>query len=114
MIHPKAFPYGTMAVMLGTALFLQSCATPDYTTGKPSVCGVHQVPMDKRVVPIRYGLMRPGEKDAARERAAKLAFPHATEWLGGGCVIERDSPKQVKIYICPSCEDARRQWDREH
>lgn len=96
---------------LGAAFLLTGCAT-DYTRAQSGVCEVHHSKMTKSTVPIHYGLFRPDERAGARNAASANAFPHAVEWVGGGCVV--GSSKKAVIYTCAECESARQEWEARY
>jgi hypothetical protein len=82
----------------GKELFLTSPAfRPAVAAGPPPECAVHHVKMNRKTVPIIYGLMKfpPGySEDASR------FFPHAGN-LYAGCVVT--SRKEDFAWVCDSC-----------
>lgn len=97
--------------VLSAALLLTGCTT-DCTITQSAVCEVHHTQMNKSTVPIHYGLIRPDERARARYAASTNAFPHALEWVGGGCVV--DTPKRAIIFTCTACKTARQQWEHDY
>ncbi len=97
-------------------VLIGGCATrkADYTLGKSAVCELHGVPMSKTLVPIEYGLIRPDQKSLARYAASANSFPHAEDWIGGGCVVASNSARKVLIYTCPECKRLRAKWEADH
>ena len=75
------------------------------------VCQVHQLKMDRKKVPIVYGLFRPhpGEPSAATERQL---FPHSRDFVLGGCVVGPE--KTDHIFVCSDCKKAYEKWKTEN
>jgi hypothetical protein len=67
------------AVFLCAGFLLTGCAS--------RICEVHHERMSRTRVPVYYGLFRPNDLGRAREAASTNAFPHAEDWVGGGCVV---------------------------
>lgn len=81
--------------------------TIDLSVG-PDRCPVHGVFLDRRIVPIRYGLPHgsgPSDSELAR-------FPFGREWVAGGCCL--GVPHRALILQCPECVIERRAWNRSH
>ncbi|MDX6766029.1 MAG: hypothetical protein SFU85_04485 [Candidatus Methylacidiphilales bacterium] len=68
-------------------------------------CTLHQSKMYKKPVEIRYGLF---DIDPIWEVASMTKFPHARQWVGGGCAV--DTAKTTIIFRCKLCEKARLKW----
>jgi hypothetical protein len=77
------------------------------------VCEVHQIKMERKKVPILYGLFRESPGEPAAQVNHEL-FPHRHDVVLGGCVVERDSPKTDRIYVCRQCRDAYARWKAEN
>src|SRR4051812_37215675 len=99
-----------LALLCSIWLF-SACRVKDYTNGKSNLCEVHHVPMIKTNVPIVYGLLRFDDWGNAL-MAARTNFPHADNWVGGGCIVSM--PKEATIYLCPECLAARQKWETAH
>ena len=65
------------------------------------VCEVHKIEMDKKVVPVVYGLLRPDKDTPTAEQDLRL-FPHRHEFVAGGCVVGTE--KTVETYVCNECK----------
>jgi hypothetical protein len=93
--------------------FLAGCATPplDNTRDQSPECEVHHVGMAKMSVPISYGLPAYSKRTLARFKASTNSFPHADDWVGGGCVVTRHSPKEAIVFVCPDCQRAAQEWE---
>lgn len=103
------------ALALGLAvLLLPGCnrRVADHTRGVSAVCRLHGTHMAKTNVPIVYGLIRLNEWGKALATASSNSFPNAEQCWLGGCIIE--APKEATIYICPECQQARRDWELKH
>jgi hypothetical protein len=90
-------------------VLLGGCATRD-ARDKDPICGVHQIAMETRTVPIHYGLRAGPDREFAAARATD--FPHAPTFVGGGCMVGRE--KSALVWACPSCEAARDAWLAGH
>src|SRR2546430_69928 len=86
-------------ILFSALLLVAGCAS-NFTHGESDVCEIHHSQMGKTRVPIHYGLIRPGERARARYAASTNAFPHARDWLAGGCVVSSSSPRRAVIYTC--------------
>jgi hypothetical protein len=74
-----------------------------------TVCEVHQVKLQKDVVPISYGLM--SSPDFQYLNAQKNLFPHSRQKFNGGCVI--DEYRYAEVLYCEQCRKAEKQWRPE-
>lgn len=72
----------------------------DMTIGKLSKCSIHSQEMDKRIVPIVYGLINALE-------FKESTFPNGRTYFLGGCIVQNDT--RARIYVCPKCEELRKQ-----
>jgi len=105
-----AFTIGAFIIVA----FSASCCMfrRDYTKGQPNTCEVHGTIMDRKVVPLAFGL--PPTPLPPLAEALRISFPHAEDQAEGGCVVPLCRPKDALIYVCPRCVAARKAWDREH
>ncbi len=71
-----------------------------------TVCEVHQVKLQKDVLPISYGLM--SMPDFEYLNARKALFPHSTQSVNGGCVVEKY--RYAEVLYCEQCRKAEKQW----
>lgn len=103
------------------ALTLTACSNltdKDYRLTEASIeaqengsCHIHHCQMQRKVVPIAYGLMYPHPSGPSSQTRARR-FPHANEWVSGGCVI---SPKKTaEVYVCSECKRAEEKWMNRH
>lgn len=97
-----------------------SCATKvaDHTKGRSSTCEVHEVAMEKKAVPIMYGMPEFNDRTRARGEAGGKRFPHAGIPLEGGCFVDAKNPKEALMFVCAECQRELREWngtyDKEH
>ncbi|MEA3187067.1 MAG: hypothetical protein QOD99_897 [Chthoniobacter sp.] len=94
-----------------TARIEEIQAGRDTTNGISNVCPVHNSQMRIVRAPITYGvpLVRPGDPPPdVRSRE----FPFALEYWPGGCVV--GDYTRAKIYVCPVCQRAEKQWKKTH
>jgi hypothetical protein len=77
------------------------------------VCEIHKRKMEHKEVQIAYGLIMP-EPDEPSPDAERQLFPHHREYSLGGCVVEPDSPKTKRVYVCTDCKKAYNRWKTEH
>jgi hypothetical protein len=84
---------------------------PEDFAGRKYRCEVHNTPLRRDKVQIRYGLI--GFRDGYLD-ALKNLFPHSETVAYGGCVIDDDSPKYAEILYCPRCRKAEAQWSNDH
>ena len=98
-----------------TLLCLGCTAGPlDLTKDQSPVCEIHGVPMAKKSVPIVYVILRPDRRTEAMAEASPHSFPHAQEWINGGCCSSAGSPQAATIYVCAECKKARSKWEQEY
>ncbi|MES2597099.1 MAG: hypothetical protein V4662_17265 [Verrucomicrobiota bacterium] len=111
--HPSLL---LLVVTLGVA----GCATkmPDHTKDRSSTCGVHEVAMERKSVPIMYGLPDFNDRTRARGVVSGKRFPHAGIPLEGGCFVDAKNPKEAMMFVCAECQRELREWneayDKEH
>lgn len=73
-----------------------------------SMCRVHDIKMNRVVVPIAYGLYMP---DRNYSRVEKSEFPNAGLVLGGCCIdMERVS---THTWVCPTCLANKNRWKQQ-
>ena len=107
----------SLMTVLGLLSGCSQLPPKNYTHGASSRCDVHGVEMQRTVVPIYYGLPAiPLDQDYLRalDEATKSAFPHAQEFVEGGCVVKFGTPSRAAIYVCPCCRSARKDWMDHH
>ncbi|HEY0455335.1 MAG TPA: hypothetical protein VGE41_03110 [Verrucomicrobiae bacterium] len=100
-------------LLVSAAALLAGCAS-NRTQGESPVCEVHHARMSKTTVPIHYGLLSIGDHDSARDAVSTNAFPHAKEWVGGGCLVPMFPSRRAVIYTCAVCKIARQQWEHDY
>jgi hypothetical protein len=109
-----------LASIMAVLSLLSGCSLlppKSYTHGASSHCDVHGVEMHRTVVPIYYGLPAvPLDQEYVRalDEAKKSAFPHAQEFVEGGCIVKFGVPRRATLYVCPCCRSARRDWMEHH
>ncbi|HMJ65368.1 MAG TPA: hypothetical protein VK615_08445 [Candidatus Binatia bacterium] len=74
------------------------------------ICDVHHIRMERKEVPILYGLILPGLGEPGGDTAQRL-FPHRYETRLGGCCVTPTSPKTDKVYVCSECKKAYANWN---
>lgn len=79
---------------------------------KEGFCHLHQVKMEKKQVPIIYGLVRPDDQEILMYKKEPLLFPHAKDYVLGGCSIQWK--KSQKLFECSQCRKAKENWLEEH
>jgi hypothetical protein len=76
------------------------------------VCNIHHLRMQKKIVPIHWGLVVIEEPYYS---AQVSQFPNAREYVNGGCEFE---PERERVkhwrYVCPVCKRAEWQWALRH
>ncbi len=79
---------------------------------KTGICNVHHIAMEKKRVPIAWGLF---DYDPAYSSAEIRHFPNAREYIMGGCEVdEKRADERVSIYVCPVCQRAKADWLAHH
>jgi hypothetical protein len=73
-----------------------------------SICGLHHIPMKLREVPIEYGMLA----QSTIEAYCDPKFPHFREYAAGGCLV--GEKKTTRIYICPACVAACKEYSKAH
>lgn len=104
------------AVLLSIlGLALTGCAGVKGSGASPGkVCAVHQVPLQKKKVPISYGMPMWSDYDTKMTQEATRSFPHSAVQAEGGCVVMKDAPKQIEVWQCPNCLLAKSEWVKQH
>ena len=72
-------------------------------------CELHDTPLEHRQIPISYGMPSYDPAWAVQ----KDLFPNARSYVLGGCVIDFDSPKFEKAWVCDACIEAEKRWRSE-
>jgi hypothetical protein len=77
------------------------------------ICNLHHVKMQEKRVPVHYGLL---VVDDPYYTAQVCYFPHAREYVNGGCDIPSlDFQKERSWrYVCPECKRVQKQWAIAH
>lgn len=81
---------------------------------RTGVCHVHRFKMAKRQLPISYGFPITTDYDRQLQAAAKVAFPHAADYVLGGCVISPGAPRTAEALECPICRVNKTAWEKKH
>ena len=71
------------------------------------VCEIHQIKMERKVVPVSYGLIRPGPGEPTPDIEREF-FPHWHESAVGGCVPGPE--KTTEVNVCALCKAAYSEW----
>ncbi len=83
----------------------------DTTKGVSNICPVHKTEMRIVRAPIYYGLHGYAPRDSSLS-VRHREFPFALNYWLGGCVV--GDYTEAKIYICPDCQRAEKQWRKKH
>jgi hypothetical protein len=77
------------------------------------ICTIHHIQMQKKRVPIYFGLL---VFEDAYYSAELAHFPNAQEHVNGGCEVDSCSPEAgtFKIRLSQKCKRAQRQWAIAH
>lgn len=75
------------------------------------ICEIHHCKMERKEVPIIYGLVMDIGVQPTPEQE-KTLFPHHFESVLGGCCVM--PKKSTLIYVCSKCKDAYEKWHVEH
>lgn len=70
-----------------------------------SICAVHKLQMERKVVPISYGFPM---FDPEYLKAKNTQFPN-TEMVLGGCCVDMDRPT-THAWVCTSCVHNKERW----
>lgn len=103
-------------LLLLAVTFICGCGknTVNATRDRSDVCELHHVHMEKKKVPIYYGMLARTDYGVAYHSARTNLFLHTDVGVEGGCIVDSNSPTQVLIYVCPQCQLARSHWEAEH
>jgi hypothetical protein len=52
--------------------------------------------------------------DPNHAEAQKILFPYSRSWVGGGCVVDDESPKFAEVLYCRACRAAEEKWREEY
>jgi hypothetical protein len=76
------------------------------------VCNIHHIRMQKKTVPIHWGLVVIEEPHYSAQLSQ---FPHAREYVNGGCEYDaKENKAKHWRYVCPACKRAEWQWALKH
>ena len=84
----------------------------DTTKGVSNICPVHKSEMRIVRAPISYGLHRYYGPHDPSLSVRHREFPFALNYWLGGCVV--GDYTEAKIYICPDCQRAEKEWRKAH
>jgi hypothetical protein len=103
------------ACLLHCILGMRAKPHPRGKVSSPSVarttCELHGEALLEGTVKITYGLvLMPNEYREAEE----VAFPWASAFTAGGCVLYENRPDYEPVRYCESCREGERAWRREH
>ena len=76
-----------------------------------ATCTVHNEPLLREPVSIRYGLFGFSPEFL---KAQPILFPNARSFVLGGCRVSPDNPRQKLVTFCPKCRDAEKRWNELH
>lgn len=104
-----------LILVCGTVWTLTGCSgIQGAGKGADKVCTVHQVPLQKTKVPIAYGMPMWSDYDQKVREESSRSFPHSAVHVEGGCIVEKNAPKQAAIWQCPKCVQAKAEWVKQH
>ena len=87
-------------------------AVVDTNAKTNGICEVHHVKMERRMVPVAFGLPPPPSPEYEQ---AMHDFPHSSLYVDGGCVTsEKFLHARLPWYVCPECKRAEREWAEKH
>jgi hypothetical protein len=72
------------------------------------VCELHKCRMERREIPITYGLIRV-QKGLPTLEQERTLFPHRRDYVLGGCIV-MPGKKTETMYVCPECRTAYEDW----
>lgn len=105
----------TAVLLFGLGVALTGCAGVDRSGAGPNkTCEVHQVPLQKKKVPIFYGMPMWSDYDRKMTEASSRSFPYSTVHAEGGCVVMKNAPKETTVWQCPNCLQAKAEWVKRH
>ena len=92
----------------------------DSTSGKSSICEVHNSTMEKKKVNVIYGYGAPSswiKENAPHQmdrdafiREEERSFPNARDKVIGDCLVSNKAPASAYIYTCVECGAALQKW----
>jgi hypothetical protein len=100
-------PIKWLFILCACLTALSGCRTPDYTKGQSNICQVHGVPMDKRTVPIAYGMipMNRAEAEQGEWQRRTKHYPNPGDCLPATSINVRGE-KYAKAFVCRQCAAA--------
>ena len=104
-------PVLLLCLLLASSICGCDKSTVDATLGCSSVCERHNVEMEKKKVPIVYGMLGRSSYTRSFYNASTNLFPHAQDLVEGGCMVGK--ARWAFVYSCPSCEKALLKWQAE-
>jgi hypothetical protein len=76
------------------------------------ICEVHHLRMQRRMVPIAFGLPAMGREWTA---VYSRDFPHSLLHIEGGCILDQKLVRaRFPLYVCRACKRAERAWAEKH
>jgi hypothetical protein len=103
--------YGAEYVSL-TAKQTRRLARAAIKAQNTGICNIHHVQMEKKRVPIYFGLPDFSNPYYSNERSR---FPNAREYVNGGCEVDPAAEKKrYPRFVCPACKRAERRWALAH
>ena len=107
----KLFSFRKILIILFIFWILTNLSEISYLCDNdPSNCPIHDVPLEKIIVPIIYGL--PYESEFEEAKIALLEFPFGRDYILGGCLVKWKD--KAIISICNSCKKERHKWLSEN
>ena len=100
----RCCPAFLLSLLLGV-----SCQSGSFPGGVKSgrVCEIHHCELERKTVPISYGLPMP-DRSAPLQKEKAALFPHRTREVNGGCMPMPE--KTTKLATCPQCDAAYAAW----
>ncbi len=103
---------------LAAGMFAAGCmrdpAKASRLSANDPLCEIHHTVMQKKTVPISYGMPVYPEDIVALLKAQQKSFPNALDYVEGGCVVSNDSPTTAEIWECADCRAAKNKWLAAH
>lgn len=78
------------------------------------ICEVHNTKMEKKEALIRWGLPPPPGPDEPSYIYRMKNFPHAEEFVEGGCILPIEKKETERKHICQDCQKAEKEWFNTH
>lgn len=79
---------------------------------KNNICNIHNCIMEKKQIPIMYGLPIGPIVGYTKER--EISFSNCDDKLLGGCCISDENLNFELLYVCNYCNQARDEWKNKH